>query len=362
MSMCPVCPKMPSIPCSFLDVSKTIHKQDLPTPYNNIHPSIGKNPTSNANPPPSAAQASPVLDNPATNTHTKAPNIDQKEIYEFQYVLNKDKKCKTCNCDSDTTFNGTFTAEGFPQYTCHSCQLLISPRIWPPTELVNLRKRVRPSPPSPEPPRPKAPNNTDVDLNRQFQSTIDSLQTTIKHLTALIAELTPLKTTVPKLEQQMDQIAARQNQLEDSLNNEAHQHLQATAMEIPAQQSGPVAKEQPAKPDPNKKSYSTAVKASGPKKKARRVETAKATFQPPPLTPKQFEMIYIPSRHRLTRAAARLRLRSLGIHTHRIIDIHFPARNLIAMLVHEDYGVTIRQTLDSHQVPVLNLIQQTHQL
>ncbi|KAI8329795.1 hypothetical protein BC941DRAFT_441904, partial [Chlamydoabsidia padenii] len=47
-------------------------------------------------------------------------------------------------------------------------------------------------------------------------------------------------------------------------------------------------------------------------------------------------------------------LHNLGIQTHRILDIHFPTRNVFAMLIHGDYGVTLHDILVSHDIlPIL---------
>ncbi|SAM03042.1 hypothetical protein [Absidia glauca] len=51
---------------------------------------------------------------------------------------------------------------------------------------------------------------------------------------------------------------------------------------------------------------------------------------------------------------ARRRSQNLSIHTQSLPDIHFPAQNVVAMLVHENYGTTIRKVLDGHNIVPLN--------
>ncbi|ORY99651.1 hypothetical protein BCR42DRAFT_339277, partial [Absidia repens] len=90
------------------------------------------------------------------------------------------------------------------------------------------------------------------------------------------------------------------------------------------------------------------------KRGPRQVQAAQIMFQPPPSKQKFYDILYIPSRHRVARTQTRQKLRSLGIQTHRILDIHYPARNIVALMVHEDYGTTLRQTFEKNSIPIVD--------
>jgi hypothetical protein len=47
--------------------------------------------------------------------------------------------------------------------------------------------------------------------------------------------------------------------------------------------------------------------------------------------------MYLPSRNRSTRQATREKLRNLGIEINRVLDIHYPARGVVALLLHVQY-------------------------
>ncbi|KAI8073884.1 hypothetical protein BC940DRAFT_224392, partial [Gongronella butleri] len=57
-------------------------------------------------------------------------------------------------------------------------------------------------------------------------------------------------------------------------------------------------------------------------------------------------------RHRLTFKTASAQLGALGVQTHRIIDIQVPARNVMALLVHQDYQAHLEEALRQHDQPI----------
>ncbi|KAI8367489.1 uncharacterized protein BYT42DRAFT_549533 [Radiomyces spectabilis] len=56
-----------------------------------------------------------------------------------------------------------------------------------------------------------------------------------------------------------------------------------------------------------------------------------------PSGPSGFKYLYVPRSRRLTRQETRTRLRRLGIDPYRVLDICFPARAVVGLLVHEQY-------------------------
>ncbi|KAI8059163.1 hypothetical protein BC940DRAFT_219291, partial [Gongronella butleri] len=67
---------------------------------------------------------------------------------------------------------------------------------------------------------------------------------------------------------------------------------------------------------------------------------------------KEFTFLHLPTRHRLSYKAARAQLGAFGIQTHRILDIQFPARNVMALLVHQDHLLQLEEALRHHDQPI----------
>ncbi|KAI8330247.1 hypothetical protein EDC96DRAFT_579931 [Choanephora cucurbitarum] len=72
------------------------------------------------------------------------------------------------------------------------------------------------------------------------------------------------------------------------------------------------------------------------------------SLSPPPLgipnTPSEnqgFKYLYIPTKARISVG----QLRRLNINSSRILDIHYPARNIVAILVHSDYALDLKSHL-----------------
>ncbi|CEP12433.1 hypothetical protein [Parasitella parasitica] len=63
-----------------------------------------------------------------------------------------------------------------------------------------------------------------------------------------------------------------------------------------------------------------------------------------------FTYVYYPSKARTSRAIQRKNLMALGVTNGRVLDIHYPARNVIAILVHNDYKHELIQHLERANV------------
>ncbi|KAG1189687.1 hypothetical protein G6F70_009438 [Rhizopus microsporus] len=76
-------------------------------------------------------------------------------------------------------------------------------------------------------------------------------------------------------------------------------------------------------------------------RRIQRQETA-ARFLQPPSENQGFQYIYIPTKARVPIGQLRSRLRQLDINNSRILDIHYPTRNVVALLVHNDYASELK--------------------
>ncbi|KAI8393255.1 uncharacterized protein BYT42DRAFT_550469 [Radiomyces spectabilis] len=66
--------------------------------------------------------------------------------------------------------------------------------------------------------------------------------------------------------------------------------------------------------------------------------------------PGGFQYLYIPRSRRLTCQEARSHLHCLGIDPYRILDITFPARSVVGLLIHNQYCPSILATLEKHTI------------
>ncbi|KAG0853219.1 hypothetical protein G6F16_007736 [Rhizopus arrhizus] len=84
-------------------------------------------------------------------------------------------------------------------------------------------------------------------------------------------------------------------------------------------------------------------------RRQQRQEAAARLLQP--LSENQgFQYLYLPTKARVPVGQLRSRLRKLDINNNRILDIHYPDRNVVALLVHNDYADELRSHLRKFKV------------
>ncbi|KAI8367576.1 uncharacterized protein BYT42DRAFT_586773 [Radiomyces spectabilis] len=69
--------------------------------------------------------------------------------------------------------------------------------------------------------------------------------------------------------------------------------------------------------------------------------------------PNGFGYLYIPRSRRMDRSEVRRRLRKMDVDTSRILDITFPARNVVGLLIHAQYHPLLTETMTNASVKVL---------
>ncbi|KAI8380241.1 hypothetical protein BD560DRAFT_323874, partial [Blakeslea trispora] len=65
-----------------------------------------------------------------------------------------------------------------------------------------------------------------------------------------------------------------------------------------------------------------------------------------------FQHLFIPTRARIPLGQLRAKLRRLNINNSRVLNIHYPARNIVALLVHNDYAPELRQRFEQFKIPL----------
>ncbi|OAD80280.1 hypothetical protein PHYBLDRAFT_137828 [Phycomyces blakesleeanus NRRL 1555(-)] len=72
--------------------------------------------------------------------------------------------------------------------------------------------------------------------------------------------------------------------------------------------------------------------------------------------PKGYQYMYIPRSRRLTDREVRNSLKTLGVDTGRILDINFPAKDVVGILVHNQYAEKFQTTLTTVAIEILDAI------
>lgn len=84
-------------------------------------------------------------------------------------------------------------------------------------------------------------------------------------------------------------------------------------------------------------------------KRQQRQEAAARLLQPPSAN-QGFQYLYLPTKARVPIGQLRSRLRKLDINNNRILDIHYPDRNVVALLIHNDYEDELRSQLKRFKI------------
>ncbi|KAG2178938.1 hypothetical protein INT43_001785, partial [Umbelopsis isabellina] len=95
--------------------------------------------------------------------------------------------------------------------------------------------------------------------------------------------------------------------------------------------------------------------ASGTKKKpnARQIAASARAFIPA-TGPQGFDFVYLPKTRKYQRSEIRSRLRDVGIDTSRVLDIIYPARDVIGLLVHVQYRALLKETLLQKKIETID--------
>ncbi|KAG1498894.1 hypothetical protein G6F54_004767 [Rhizopus delemar] len=92
------------------------------------------------------------------------------------------------------------------------------------------------------------------------------------------------------------------------------------------------------------------IKDQSTAQRQQRRQEAAARLLQPPSTNQGFKYIYLPTKARVPIGQICSRLRKLDIDSNRIIDIHYPDHNIVALLIHNDYEDELRQQLQRFKV------------
>jgi hypothetical protein len=64
-----------------------------------------------------------------------------------------------------------------------------------------------------------------------------------------------------------------------------------------------------------------------------------------PSTTQGFQYLYLPTKARIPLGKLRTTFKKLGVNNGRLLDLHYPDRNIVAVLVHNDYAPELTELL-----------------
>ncbi|KAG0163015.1 hypothetical protein DFQ29_003492 [Apophysomyces sp. BC1021] len=85
------------------------------------------------------------------------------------------------------------------------------------------------------------------------------------------------------------------------------------------------------------------------KARAPTVDTMKRILSEP-TGPSSYKFVYLPCRHHLRHSAVRKLLTTVKVSQSRVIDVQFPAKGTVALLVHSEYHQELTENLESHGI------------
>jgi hypothetical protein len=166
------------------------------------------------------------------------------------------------------------------------------------------------------------------------------IQRLTNELAAARSEIEQLRTTTVQLQNQLNQVHPTTNQPTSTLTANVQSSLdfpELTAVSTPWRNPEQVSR------------LKESLLQKQQQRRQQRQEAAARFLQP--LSENQgFQYLYLPTKARVPVGQLRPRLRKLDINNNRILDIHYPDRNVVALLVHNDYADELRFHLRKFKV------------
>ncbi|ORE05300.1 hypothetical protein BCV72DRAFT_331361, partial [Rhizopus microsporus var. microsporus] len=187
--------------------------------------------------------------------------------------------------------------------------------------------------------RPTQNSNTN-DQAHDMQTLLDMIKRLSTELAAIRAEIANFRQQVTQLQEQAIQKSTNMNQ---SNHHEDDNHL--SSKDFPALPS-----QTPPWHNPQRISQIKRSLAEHEQQRRLQRQEAAARLLQPPFENQGFQYVYLPIKARVPIDQIRTRLRKPYIANNRILDIHYPDRNVVALLVHNDYVNELRKQLERFKV------------
>lgn len=118
----------------------------------------------------------------------------------------------------------------------------------------------------------------------------------------------------------------------------------------------------PSKPQSTSSTQKTVNTATTTKRKKKPLKTLLHIFEPPRMTDPstlegpQYMYVHVPNKYRTKLSKYRSTLRDVGFDTGRILDIHYPAKGVAALLIHTEYSTEVHELLEKSKLPLLPIL------
>jgi ribosomal protein L37AE/L43A len=183
-------------------------------------------------------------------------------------------------------------------------------------------------------------NSNTNDQAHYMQPLLDMIRRLSTELAATRAEIANLRQQVTQLQEQVTQQSMNMNQ---HTYHEDDNHL--SSEDFPALPS-----QTPPWHNPQRISQIKRSLAEHEQQRRLQRQEAAARLLQSPSENQGFQYVYLPTKARVPIGQIRTRLRKLDITNNRILDIHYPDRNVVALLVHNDYVSELRKQLGRFKV------------
>lgn len=268
------------------------------------------------------------------------PALSEEQLSELETYFTEFRKNLQCPaCNQVTTFHrhgSSPKAPYQPQFKCTSCNKGVKAfEMYP---IVCQTSQGSP-PASQLPPAPLTTATGDAPFVSNDQ-------------TALIQQLC---STVEKLTSELSQARLEIQNLQNRINDMTAQAPHASMTDFPPLQGSPnPTTNYPDAPWHNKTKVDALKQFSTQQREQRRIQrqAAAARFFQPPSENQGFKYLYVPTKARIPVGTLRTTFRKLGINNARLLDVHYPARNIVAILIHNDYEQEFKDLLRHHNVPI----------
>lgn len=176
----------------------------------------------------------------------------------------------------------------------------------------------------------------------QLRRQVDQMQTQLNHANRRVTDLEQQNTALRQELQQLRHPSQPQPPPPPAFPADEFPPLSQSQPDGPASRSLPPWRQSPHWPRTDHPDHLA-------ERQRQRQAAAACAFAPPSDNP-GYQFVYLPSKIRYTPGQLRANLRKLGVDNRRILDVHYPARHVVGLLVHNDFVADLVKYLDSKQI------------
>ncbi|KAG1126050.1 hypothetical protein G6F42_008163 [Rhizopus arrhizus] len=272
---------------------------------------------------------------------TPDPALSEAQLSTLETEFQAVRKQLTCPvCFETTTFHrhGSSPKEPFqPQFTCTACHKTIKAyELYPIIHAMYLGTQTSTA----QSQAMDAESNTSTDPKSGDSQS------------ALVQQLCQ---TVERLTNELSQARHEIQHLQERINTMNSTTTPLSPLEFPTLQESQIRSTAfPDAPWNNPSKIQALKQPSIQRSEQRRMqrEATAARFFQPPSENQGFKYLYIPTKARIPVGTIRTTFRKLGVNNARLLDIHYPARNTVAVLIHNDYEAEFVELLTRKNVHI----------